>query len=40
MGGKKELRIEDVDKNLKLPTKLDKDDIKFYDVRCAPFEIY
>lgn len=36
----KELKIEDVDKNLKLPTKLDKDDVVFYDVRRAPFEIY
>ena len=36
----KEIKIEDVDKNLKLPTKLDKDDIVFYDIRKAPFEIY
>ena len=40
MSEKKELKIEDVDKNLKLPTKLDKDDIVFYDVRQKPFEIY
>ena len=40
MNDKKELRIDDVDKNLKLPTKLDKDDIVFYNVRQKPFEIY
>ena len=40
MSDKKELRIDDVDKNLKLPTKLDKDDIVFYNARQKPFEIY
>lgn len=40
MSDNKEVKIEDVDKNLKLPTKLDKDDIVFYDVLEKPFEIY
>ncbi len=36
----KELRIEDIDENLKLPTKLNENDIVFYNVRRKPFEIY
>ena len=40
MSDKKELRIEDIDKNLKVPTTTGKDDIAFYNVRRAPFEIY
>ncbi len=40
MSDKKELRIEDIDKNLKVPTTTGKDDIIFYNVRYAPFEIY
>ena len=29
-----------VDKNLIIETKIDKPDIKFYDVRQAPFDVY
>ena len=40
MSDKKELKIEDIDKNLKVPTTTGKNDIAFYNVRRAPFEIY
>ena len=40
MSEKKELRLEDIDENLKLPTTIGKDDIVFYNVRRAPFKIH
>ena len=40
MADKKELRIEEIDNRLKMPTKIGKDDVVFYDIRKAPFEIY
>ncbi len=32
--------ISDVDKNFKVETKIDKPDIKFYDIKQKPFKIY
>ncbi len=32
--------IAEIDKNFKVETKLEKDDIKFYDVREEPFKVY
>ena len=40
MSDKKELKLEEIDKRLKMPTKIGKDDVVFYDIRRAPFEIY
>ena len=34
------IRIEDIDKNFKVETKIEKDDIKFYDAEEKPFRIY
>jgi hypothetical protein len=36
----KDVKLEDLDKNLKLETKIQKDDIVFYDVRHAPMRLY
>ena len=33
-------RIEDLDTNFKLESNIGKDDVKFYDVRQAPFSIH
>lgn len=35
-----EIKLEELDKNLKLETKIQKDDIVFYDVRKAPMRLY
>ncbi len=32
--------IADIDKNFKVETKIDKEDIKFYDAESEPFELY
>lgn len=32
--------IEDIDRNFKINTKIDKTDIKFYNSLCSPFKIY
>jgi len=34
------IRIEDVDKNFKVNTKIEKEDVKFYDAEEEPFRIY
>ena len=36
----KDIKLEELDKNLKLETKIQKDDIVFYDVRRAPMRLY
>lgn len=33
-------KISDIDKNFKIETKIDKPDIKFYDIKQKPFKIY
>ena len=40
MTEKKELKLEEIDERLKLPTEINKNDIVFYDIRKSPFEIY
>ncbi len=37
---KKELTIEEIDKNLAVCTEIDEPDVHLYDVRKAPFEVY
>lgn len=37
---KKELKIDEIDERLKIPSATGKEDIVFYNVRRAPFEIY
>ena len=34
------MRIEDIDKNLKVETALGRDDLVFADVRSDPFRVY
>ena len=33
-------RIAEIDKNLKVETKIEKEGLKFYDAKCEPFKIY
>ena len=33
-------RIEDIDKNFKVETKIEREGLKFYNSLSAPFEIY
>ena len=40
MSEKKELKLEEIDENLKLPTTIGKEDIVFYNVRRDPLKIY
>jgi len=40
MSEKKEIKLEELDTNLKLETTIKKDDIVFYDVRKAPMRLY
>ena len=36
----KELKIENLDKNLAVSTNIDAPDLKLYDIRQKPFQIY
>ena len=36
----KEFNIENIDRNFKIETNIDADDLRFYDVREEPFELY
>ncbi len=40
MNPAQEFKTEQLDKNMKLPTNIQKDDIVFYDVRRAPIRLY
>ncbi len=37
---KQEINIQQIDRNLAVETKIEESDIRFYDVRQAPFELY
>jgi len=36
----KEINIENIDRNFKIETNIDEPDLRFYDVKEAPFELY